>query len=61
MKKKNQKSLELTKKAISSLHVESLDVIKGKGVMSIGRNCTQCGHCGIERWSDGLFCRENNR
>ena len=58
MKKQNlKKNLVLTKKTVSNLSLEQMDAVHGgKGILSIGRNCTQPSNCPSDQWSDGLFC-----
>ena len=61
MKKiKLEGKLDLNKKTISRLSDPQMNQVKGgaAGFTSIGRNCTQPSFCDIEKWTDGLFCRE---
>lgn len=62
MKKQNlKKNLVLTKKVVSNLSLQEMNAVQGgKGVLSIGKNCTQPSNCRSDEWSHGLFCNTRN-
>ncbi len=61
MKKiKVEGKLRLNKTTVSELSQNEMSQIQGgKGVLSIGKNCTQPSRCDIEKWSKSLFCNKN--
>jgi natural product precursor len=50
--------LNLKKETIAKLSDEQMGELKGGGFMSIGKHCTQPGHCPSKVWSKGLFCED---
>lgn len=56
MKKKNLKHLALNKKPISNLSLQEMNEVQGKGILSIGANCSRWGNCDSVDITKGLFC-----